>query len=55
MMRMIEYEIKLYKDYKFEEKLDFIYRINVTWTPLLNRTPPIENYNRTPVKNRDLG
>ena len=31
------------------------YRIDVIWTPLLNRTPPIENSNKTPVKNLYLG
>ena len=31
------------------------YRINVIWTPLLNRAPTIENSNTTPVKNPDLG
>ena len=31
------------------------YRIDVIWTPLLNRTSSIENSNRSPVKKLDLG
>ena len=31
------------------------YRIRVVWTPLLNRTPPIEYSSTTPVKNPNLG
>ena len=31
------------------------YHINVIWTPLLNRTPPIENSNTTPLKYLYLG
>ena len=31
------------------------YRIDVIWTPLLNRTPPIKNSNTTLVKNLYLG
>ena len=31
------------------------YRIHVIWAPLLNRTPPIEYSNTTPVKNLVLG
>ena len=33
----------------------FTYRIDVIWTPLLNRTPPIKNSNTTPVKYLYLG
>ena len=32
-----------------------MYRIHVIWAPLLNRTPPIEYSNTTPVKNLVLG
>ena len=33
----------------------FNYRIHAIWAPLLNRTPPIEYSNTTPVKNPVLG
>ena len=36
-------------------KSNVIYRIHVIWAPLLNRTPPIEYSNTTPVKNPVLG
>ena len=31
------------------------YHIHVIWTPLSNRTPPLEIFNTNPVKNKDLG
>ena len=31
------------------------YRIHIIWAPLLNRTPPNEYSNTTPIKNPDLG
>ena len=36
-------------------KKPYKYRIHVIWAPLLNRTPPIEYSNTTPVKNPILG
>ena len=35
--------------------LYLMYRIDVIWTPLSNRTPPKANSNTTPVKNPVLG
>ena len=35
--------------------MKIIYRTDVIWTPLLNRTPSLENSNITPVKNLYLG